>query len=147
MAEGDIPFWAGKNTKLLFSFMAATLVVDYVDIEIAREGTEVADPICGEDRDRLQFITSHYGVTINAMQQQTDLLNKFIAEQDQLDSRTLQKGSAVGILIFPNNGTQAAYQCQQYQLDKWKMNIGGRSERNKMSIPGRCRYFKKLPVV
>jgi len=147
MAEGDIPFWAGKNAKLVFTFMDATLVVDYTDIEISREGTEVADPICGEDRDRLQFITSHYGVTINAQQQQTDLIKKFIKEQEQLDARNLLKGSSVIILIFPNNGTFASFQCQQYTLDKWKLNIGGRSERNKMALPGRCRYFREIPAI
>jgi hypothetical protein len=143
----EIPFWAGKNAKLLFSFLQATLVVDYVDIELTREGQEVADPVCGEDRDRLQFITTHYDVTINAMQQKTDLINRFMAEQDALDARTLPAPSAVGILIYPNDGSQAAYQCQGYILGKWKLGIGGRTERNKMAIPGRCRYVKSLPTV
>lgn len=143
----EIPFWAGKNAKLLFSFMQETCVLDWVDIEFTREGVEVADPICGEDRDRLQFIITHYDVTINAMQQKVDLLTRFLAEQEALDNHTLPKSSAIGILIYPMDGTQAAFQCQGYILGKWKMNIGGRSERNKIAIPGRCQFIKALPTL
>jgi len=144
---GEIPFWKGKDAKLIFSFLEDKLIVDHVDFEVTREGEEIADPVCGEDRDRLDFVTTHYDVVFNAMQQKTDQIKAFIKEQKAKDARTLPKGSSVGILIFPNDGTVAAFQCRGYVLGKWKFGYGGRKERNKLAIPGRCQYFDDLPTV
>lgn len=144
---GEIPYWKGKDAKLVFTFVGSKITIEHTDLQITREGDEIEDDICGEDRARLDFVTSHYGVEINAMQQQVDLVKAFIAEQKAKDLRSIPKGSALGILIYPNNGTQAAFQCRGYVLGKWKFGYGGRKERNKVSLPGRCQYFDVLPTL
>jgi hypothetical protein len=143
----EIPFWKGKDAKLVITFLAEKLIIDHTDWQVTREGDEIEDDICGEDRARLDFVTSHFGVEINAMQQNVDLMKAFIKEQKAKDLRSIPKDSSIGILIFPNNGTQAAFQMRNYVLGKWKAGYSGRKERNKVAMPGRCRYFDELPTL
>jgi hypothetical protein len=140
-------FWKGKDVKLLISFREAKLIVNHSDMEVTRKGEEIADGVCGEDRDRLDFVTSHFDVSINGWQEKLDAIAAFITEQKAKDARELPKQSSVGILIFPEDGTQAAFQCREYILGEWKMGWGGRKERNKLTMPGRCRYFDALKTV
>lgn len=144
---GEIPFWKGKDAKLVISFLEDKLIVDHTDWQVTREGDEIEDDICGEDRARLDFVTSHFSVEINAMQQQVDMMKAFIKEQKAKDLRSIPKQSNIAILIFPNSGTQAAFQMREYVLGKWKVGYSARKERNKVAMPGRCRYFDALPTL
>jgi len=143
----EIPFWKGKDAKLLFIFEANKLLVDHVDFEVGIEGDDIEDDVCGEDRARLDFVASHYSVVLNAMQTKTDQITAFINSQKTRDQRAVPKISSMGILIYPNNGTQAAFQCRDYILGKWKMKWSGRKARNSLAIPGRCKYFDVLPTL
>lgn len=143
----EIPFWKGKDVNLLVTFIGEKLLIDHVDLEITREGEEIQDDICGEDRSRLDFVTDYFGVVINAKQQKTDLIKAFVAEQKSRDAREIPKGSAIGILIKPNDATLAAFQCREYILGKWKFGYSSRKERNKVSLPGRCRYIDPVPTI
>jgi hypothetical protein len=141
------PLWKGKDSKLLFTFLDAKLPIDNVDWEVAAVGEEIEDDICGEDRSRLDYVLSHHTLVINAMQQKVDLIKAFIKQQKQRDARSLPGNSAVGILIYMNDSTVAAYQCREYILGNWKFGAGGRKERNKASLPGRFRYFDELQTI
>lgn len=144
---GGIPFWSGKDSKLKFFFEDKSLVVDNMEWRVKREGVEAADGVCGEDRDRLQTITNYFSMTVTGKQQKLDAIVAFIEEQTRLDDRVLPKEKAVGILIFPADGTQAAFQCREYTLGLWEFGAKGRTERNDLSVPGRCRYFDSLQTL
>ena len=144
---GEIPFWKGKDAKLVVSFLEEKIIVDHTDWKVKRQGEAIADDICGEDRSRLDYVTNFFAVEINAMQQKVDLMKAFIKEQKAKDLRSIPKQSNIAILIFPNNGTQAAFQMREYTLDDWEVGYSSRKERNKVSMPGRCRYFDELPTL
>lgn len=140
-------FWKGKDAKLLISFREEKLIINHSDFEVTRKGEAVADGVCGEDRDRLDYVTTHFDVSINAWQEDLKAIVQFVAEQKAKDIREIPKQSSIGILIFPENLTTAAFQCREYTLDDWSMGWSGRKERNKLKMPGRCRYFDVLPTV
>lgn len=140
-------FWKGKDAKLLITFREDKLVINHTDFKVTRKGEAVADDICGEDRSRLEFVTTHFDVVISAMQEDLKAMAAFVAEQKSLDAREIIKQSTVGILIFPEDGTVAAFQCREYTLDEWEMSWSGIKTRNKLQMPGRCRYFDVLPTV
>jgi hypothetical protein len=140
-ATGEIPFWKGKDSKIIFLFEENQLAIDVINWEVERQGVEVQEPVCGEERDRLEFVVTHFRVTIEAKQQELAAMKAFLAHQKNLDARTIPKESVVAFLIYPNNGTRASFSASGYVLDAWKMGAGGRTERNALSIPGRCRYF------
>ena len=142
---GEIPLIKGKDSKFIFLFEESKQLIDAIDWEIGAVGEDIEDDICGEDRTRLDYVASHYTLTINAKMQDAKLLDAFIKSQKARDARSIPKSSSVAILLYLNNGTRASYQCRDYVLGQWKMSVGGRKERNKVSIPGRFRYFDTLP--
>ncbi len=143
----EIPFWKGKDSKILWTFEEKPIRADVVDWEVGIVGEDVEDDICGDDRARLDFVASHYTVVLNAKQQKVDQIKSFIASQKARDARGIPKASSLGFLIFLNDTTKAAFQCREYILGQWKMSGPGRKERNKLSIPGRCRYFDELKTI
>lgn len=142
-----IPFWSGKDSKLKFFFEDKTLVLDVMSWSIKPNVVEAADGICGEDRDRLQTIINFYEVSVEGKQEKLATLKEFLKDQQRLDDRVLAAEKAVGVLIFPLDGTQAAYQCREYTLGAWELSAKSRTDRNALVVPGRCRYFDELKTL
>lgn len=142
-----IPFWSGKDVTLIWFFDEKQVAVDHVDCSFKAEGETANDPIGGEDRDRLQFILTHYSVKLNAQQTKTQLIKALLEHQKMLDARTVPKDSALGFIIRPNDGTRVGYELRSYCVDDWEWNLSpGRTQRNKIAIPGRCQYVDEVAV-
>ena len=141
------PFFKGKDVRIEMLLDEKQLIVLAKSMEVEAVGEEIADDICGEERARLEFVLSHYKVMIEAMQEDLTLMKAFLAHQRLLDARTLPKESGLGFLVYPNDGTRAGFTATDYVLDAWKFSVGGRKDRNSLSIPGRCRYFDEIPTL
>ena len=141
------PFWSGKDSRLVVFFGDEQVIFDIISWSVKRVGVKAADPICGEDRDRMQFITNNFDVNIEAKQQKLDALKALMEDQDNDDARALPTEKSVGFLILPNDGTQAGFQAEKFTVDDWELAIASRTDRNALTVPGRCQYFKPLPTL
>lgn len=141
------PHFSGKNTKILL-FIRGTKVgsFDVMSWEVGPVGTQVADGVCGEDRDRLDFIIGHYSLSLTGQEATTKTLNALLAMQREIDLNVTIEESAIVLQFKPNDGTQAAYQARQAVFDDWRLRVGGRAERGQKTIPIRARYFEPLPT-
>lgn len=141
-------FWSGKDSRLVF-FQDDEQVADFdvMSWSVKPEGTKANDGVCGEDRDRLQYIINNYAIQIEAKQQTIKLLEAFLEDQANKDARAIDLSKALGFLVYPLNGTQAAFQADEIVLDDWTWAVRGRAERNDISMPLRARYFKALATL
>src|SRR6478752_7236505 len=112
MAEST--FWRGTHSVIIFSFQEKKLVIDITDWEVTREGEEIEDDICGNDRALLGFETSHFSVMLNAKQRKMEAVDAFIEEQKAKDARAIAKQNSVGFIIKPLDGTLQSYQARDY---------------------------------
>jgi len=141
----------GKNFKFSFQLadstgISKTLVIQGVDFEIGPNVTEIADPILGRDRDDLDVEINFYDLSFNCLTSNLIELRAFLDHQKGKDEKVAMAESAVGILIEPYDGTSQSYQVRKFVLGGWKLNVGGRVERVKISVPGRAEYFDPLPT-
>lgn len=139
---GSIPFWTGGKSTVTILFRNKKLLYDVKSWRIKREGTEAADGVCGEDRDRPQFVIGLFSLQLEGFQQKLDALEQMLLEQADIDASTLPKESAVVIKITPNDGSKKVVQCSEYTVDGWEIGASGRTDRNNMTLPGRFRYLK-----
>jgi hypothetical protein len=140
----------GKNAKLTFQLSqdngkSKNLVIRCTSWELKPNVTEIADGICGEDRDDIDVEINFYEVQFECLVRNTELLSAFLNHQRGRDLKVAMAESAVGILIQPNDGTQAAFQVRKYVLGAWSFGAGGRVERIKVPVPGRALYVDPLP--
>lgn len=142
-----IPFWSGKNAKTLFFIGDKKVVLDDSSISIKRYGTKAEDGVNGEPRNRRQFITDGYEISVEGKQQQIDLLEAFLEEQEKLDANVIPEDKALGVLIQLNNGTSRSFQLINVTIDDWDISWKGRSDRNAYSLPMRADDVQKLPTL
>jgi len=140
-------FWKGKNSTLIFMLRGKRVQeFNVVSWQVKREGTEIADPICGQNRDELDFETNYFSITVKVKSRTLKLIRALLAEQANRDAMTTLKDSAMGFVIKPNDGTKGNFQAVGYVMGGWDINVGGRVERNETSLPGRARDFLELPA-
>jgi hypothetical protein len=140
-----VPFWCGKNAKTLFFRGDDKVELDDMSITIKRYGTKAEDGVNGEPRNRRQFITDGYEITVEGKQQKLALLATFVAEQQALDTNTVEVPKAMGVLVQQNDGTSSSFQLTKLTLDDWEMNWKGRAERNSYTLPMRADDVEMLP--
>ena len=142
-----VDYWSGKDSRVVFMQANEQVVLDVMNWNAKPNGVKAADGVCGEKRDRLQFIVNFYELTLSCKQTKTDALVAFLASQANLDAGVSDLQRAIYMLINPLDGTQAAYQATQVTLDDWDFRADGRTERNQLNIPVRAQFFNALPTL
>jgi hypothetical protein len=142
-----VDFWSGKDSRVVLMQADEQVVLDVLNWNAKPNGVKAADGVCGETRDRLQFITNFYELTLSCKQTKTDALVAFLTSQANLDAGVSDLQRGVYMLINPLDGTQAAYQATQVTLDDWDFRADGRTERNQLNVPLRAREFSALPTL
>jgi len=143
----NLPFWKGKNSKLIFVLDNAKVVLDVMSWDITRNATEINEGVCGEDRDRLDDETNYFDWSLTVKMQKLDALEAMLEDQENQDQKLIPLVKGVGVLIKPNDGTQKALQAGgEISIGAWALRVGGRTERNEMTIPLRSQYVKELPI-
>jgi hypothetical protein len=140
-----VDFWSGKDSRVVLMQDDEQVVLDVMNWNCKPNGVKAADGVCGEDRDRLQFIVNFFELTLSCKQSKTEAIAKFIDSQANLDTGASDLQRGVYMLINPLDGTQAAFQATQVTLDDWDLRADGRTERNQLNTPLRARYFSALP--
>lgn len=140
-----IPFWKGKNSKVLFFQDGKQIILDVLSWTCKPNVTDSADGVCGEERDRLQTDANFFEINLECMQQKFEGLDALLDNIENDDAKVLPLDKAVAFSIKPNDGTSAAYEATgEVTVGAWDFGASGRTERNKLTIPLRAQYFKKL---
>jgi len=140
-----IPFWKGKNAKVLFFQDGKQITLDVDSWTVKPNVTESNDGVCGEDRDRLQTDVNFFEINLETKQQKLDALDGLLDNIDNNDANVLPLDKSVAFSIKPNDGTSAAYAAGgEVTIGAWDFGTSGRTERNKLTIPLRAQYFKKI---
>ena len=139
-----VPFWAGKDLKLIFTFNNAKLTVLWVSVDVKQVGVDVQDDIGGEDRSRFDTILDGYQITVAGKMEKVKEIERWLEIQAGRDAREMPKESAVGFLVYHRDATRACFQAREVTLGLWGFSVGGRRERNATDIPLKARYFDKV---
>lgn len=137
------PFASGKNHKLVFILNDDKVTLFPRTWNVKENATISADPVNGEDRDRLQKVVNFYEMSVNAYVDTFKPLDALIANSKHLDLLTGAQPAGIAMMIYPNDGTKALYQGRELSIDDWEYNPGERATRAMMTIPIRFRYFDK----
>lgn len=140
----NIPFMAGKNFKAKFFIDGTGIPLNIKSFDVKANVTEIAEGICGEDRDRLQTITNYYEINLTVKAISTDVIKSLLKDSDNDDSNVepLQKDFA--LIAQPNNGLTEGFCFRDMTIGAWALNVGDRKELANVTIPLRARYFKAV---
>lgn len=140
-------FISGKNAQFIFFQDSNRVVLDVRTWDVGPNGEAVADGVNGEDRDRLQFIINFFEINCECFLQGVEPIRAMLANQaeNDLNVEPLEKG--IGLIIQPNDGTQAAFEAGEVTTDAWKWNSPGRVDRGTLNIPLRSRTFEEVPTL
>jgi hypothetical protein len=141
------PHANGKDATLIF-FIDGTPASEF-DVkswEVQRNATDIADGVCGEDRDRLDSITNFYSIDIDCFSRTAKLLDAFLAEQDNDDANAAPTNKTVSLILKPRDGSKKGYNASEVSLGGWRFGAGGRSDRVMTKVPLRARYFKSVTL-
>lgn len=140
----SVPHWSGKNLTMVWFLDNDKVSLDKMSIDINAVGTKVADGMLGEQRTRNQFIIDHYEFKTDVQQSALEAVKALLKIQDNRDSSDLELVSTLGLIINFNDGTKDIVTLQDITVDDWSWSIGGRADRNKVSIPMRANIFKEI---
>lgn len=143
MGTTNIPFASGKNHKFVLLLNDDRVPLAPKSWDIEENATEDEDDVNGEDRSRPQKIVNFYSVNITAYVPDTTLLDKMIEYSNHLDLLVGPQESAIGMMVYPNNGTKALFEGSELTIGAWKYASGERRSRSMITIPIKMRYFKK----
>lgn len=146
-----LPFWSGKDLKLLFLLEVLNgppekLELTSMSLEVTVLGEDVQEDVNGEERARFDTIIDGYGINIQGKQEKCDLLKRFLEVQANRDTRRIPEENVLGIVIYPRDGSRVSFEAREITLGLWAFNVGGRKERNAMTVPLRAAYFDPMPV-
>lgn len=145
-------FIKGKNAKLTFQLAQAggitkSLIIQATSFSIKPNVTEINDGILGNDRDDLDTEINFFEVMLETLVRDTQLFEAFLEHQREKDLKVAMAASAVGLLVQPHDGTQKGFVARGYVLGAWEFGMGGRTERTKVPVPGRCTHIDPLPIL
>jgi len=141
----SIPFWKGKDAKVIFFQDGKQIPVDVDSWSVKPNVTDIADGVCGEERDRLDYEINYYDINLECKQQTTDALEAVLDDGDNQDAHVLPLDKSVAFSLKCNDGTNRAFAAGgDVTIGAWDFSAGGRTERNKFTLPLRSQYFKKI---
>jgi hypothetical protein len=144
----DAPFWSGRNAKFVWIIDSKKVDVFPKTWSVKQNATVYADDVGGEDRDRPGKIINHYDWTMSLFQKDLSVLKALLGYDAKIDTLTIPFEVGAGILIYPMNGTKAAFEGREITIDDWNFQGNpGRTERGMLDVPFRSRYFEEAPTI
>lgn len=141
------PHAAGKDATLVFFIDGAPASeFDVKSWEVQRNATEIADGVCGEDRDRLDSITNYYSMDIDCFSRTAKLLDALLGEQANDDANAAPTSKTVSFVLKPRDGSKKGYNAREVALGNWRFGAGGRADRIMTKVPLRARYFDSVAL-
>lgn len=104
---------------------------------------QVADAVCGEDRDRLDSLTRHYAMSLKCFNQSASKLVS-LAEYDQASDANALQDVDVGMRLTDRRNGRTLWSLTECVIDDWNWANGGQNENQMVDIPLRGTIFKKI---
>lgn len=134
----------GRGCRL--TLFIAGQKADPLDVEkwnAKRVAAQVADRVCGEDRDRLDSLTQHYALSLSCFNQTAAKLVKMVEYDESSDNNALQD-VVTGMKLTDRNNGAVLFALTECVIDDWSWTNGGQNENVMVEIPIRGRYLKKI---
>lgn len=135
---------AGKNFKAKFFIDGSGIPIDVKSIDVKANVTEIAEGVCGEDRDRLQTITNYYEINLTFKLVSTEVIKRLVQDSDNDDLNVMPLQKDFALIAQPNNGLTEGFSFREMAIGSWGLNIGDRKELANFTLPIRARYFKAV---
>ena len=104
---------------------------------------QVADRVCGEDRDRLDSLIQHYMLSLKCFNQTGEKIKKLLKYDASGDNGTRDDVDAAVKLTDPKGGT-LLLAMRDAVIDDWELSNGGQNDGVMVNIPIRGRYVEDL---
>ena len=141
------PHWGGKNASFKFYLNGNPVVLNVKSWSCKPNVTEIADGVCGEDRDRLDTITNYYEFQVEAFLSDLRPVAALLSDTANRDQNVLPYRKEVSLTIKPNDGSKSAFVASEMSIGAWDLGVGGRTDRAMLKVPFRSRYFDPTPTL
>lgn len=138
------PFASGKNNKIVLVLNEKRVEIEAKNWTVEENATEDEDDVCGEDRSRPQKVVNFYTMSIECFVKNAKLLKALIDYSKHLDLLTGPQESAIGMMIYPNDGSAALFEGREVLIGAWRYASGDRRSRSMTTIPIKVRYFEPV---
>lgn len=140
------PFVRGKDSTLKLFITGNPVQVDVKSWTIKREVTKVSDPVCGEDRDRLDTVTNFYSINLQVYYGTAKLLKALLEDQENDDAGALPLERDVAGVLREKGGAKGAMRLTGVTLDDWDIGAGSRADSVMVNLPLRSQYVDEVKV-
>lgn len=141
------PHWGGRNAVFSFYQDNAKVVLNTKSWSCKPNVTEVADGVCGEDRDRLDSQVNYYELQVEAFLSDLKPVIAMLADTANRDQNVLPLRKQATLSIKPNDGSKVAFAASEVTIGAWELSVAGRTDRAMIKIPLRARYFDQTPTL
>ncbi|WP_438029015.1 hypothetical protein [Sorangium sp. So ce233] len=104
---------------------------------------KIEDNVCGEDRARLDREISHYTLSLSCFNSTASKLKAMLQYDESVDANE-QPSVDLGLRLTDKRNGRSLLSCTEGCIDDWKWAVGGRTARQKLTIPIRVRYAKPI---
>lgn len=143
----NTPFFRGKDCVLKLYQDGTPIYLTAKNWDCDENAVEAADPVNGEDRDRLDKVTNYYSATVDLYQSDLNVIRKIMEAQGPDDNSTLPLKQTGAIAIKMRDGTRAVFILKEMKIGPWKMNFSGRAENVMLNVKLRFRYFEEAQAI
>jgi len=139
-------FISGKHAQCKVYFNGQPWNIKTETLRWREVAEEIVDDVNGEDRGRLQKLTSHFDIEAVCYDDGTSsqILQNWLANQANEDANLPQLPLSNGIRWNYLDGTAGGIIMTQCCLGPMEQNIGGRKVRVKNTVKWRARYVQKV---
>lgn len=143
----DLPFIKGLNCKFRFFLDSQEVILNAKTVDIKVNVTEIADPVNGEDRDRLDRVTNYFEIDADCYNRNMDILNQYIKNVANDDSQVPPLDAAGSVRMNLYDGSRAGYLFSEFVWDSFNLSIPERAPRVMQKLRFRCRYLKQVKTI
>lgn len=136
---------SGKDVQLRFFQNNVPRTVRSKSITVEMIGTEVADGVNGEIRDRPQTITNLFRVSLELYMPDKIILDGWLETIANYDLGLPDLNRVIGVKFKLLDGSSAAYKMYgSMTQDPWSLNVSGRTDRVMQSAKYRAQFFDSV---
>ena len=141
------PHWSGRQAVFSFYLDNDKVVLNTKSWSCKPNVTEIADGVCGEERDRLDTVTNYYELQVEAFLADLKPVIAMLKDTANRDQNVLPLKKQATLTIKPNDGSKFAFVASEMTLGAWELAVAGRNDRAMIKIPLRARYFDQAPTL
>ena len=143
----SIPFVRGQNVTLRLYQDGKPITIVGKNWSVDSNAAEIADPVNGELRDRLDLVMNYYSGSVDVYQSDESTLQAMMDAQDADDAQGLPLSQTGAVQKNHRDGTRAAYLMQGLKLGPWSESASGRTDAVMLTIKFRFQYYKTIPSI